>query len=96
MIDASSVIGVYVMFVLRCMWSVLQKPAPIPDLQALHNGDGVCRFLRGNMCSIYETRPLICRVDESYEAFFKEQMSYEAYIQLNYACCKLLKSEAEG
>ena len=67
-----------------------------PIYRALHNGDGVCRFLRGNMCSIYETRPLICRVDESYEAFFKEQMSYEAYIQLNNACCKLLKSEAEG
>ncbi len=61
----------------------------------LHNGDGICRFLNGNLCSIFETRPLICRIDESYEAFFKEQMSYEEYIQLNYECCKILKREKE-
>lgn len=61
----------------------------------LHNGDGICRFLNGNLCSIYETRPLVCRVDESYEVFFKEQISYEEYIQLNYSCCKILNDKEE-
>lgn len=61
--------------------------------EELHNGDGVCKFLNGNLCSIYETRPLICRVDEGYDAFFKEQMSYREYLQLNYACCEILKRE---
>ena len=57
--------------------------------------DGICRFLKGNICSIYESRPLVCRVDESYDAFFKEQMSYEEYIQRNYECCEKLKKDKE-
>jgi len=61
----------------------------------LHNGDGICRFLKGNECSIYETRPLVCRVDESYDVFFKDTLSYEEYIQLNYESCKILKREME-
>ena len=32
--------------------------------RALHDGDGVCRYLTGNMCSIYKDRPLLCRVEE--------------------------------
>lgn len=60
-----------------------------------HNGDGVCKFLDGNICSIYETRPLVCRIDESYEVFFKEQMNYEEYIKLNYKCCEILKNIKE-
>lgn len=59
----------------------------------LHNGDGVCRYLQGNECSIYEDRPLICRIEESYELFFKSQLSYEEYIELNYESCKLLKGK---
>lgn len=66
-----------------------------PIYAELHNGDGVCKFLNENLCSIYETRPLVCRVDESYDAFFKEQMSYEEYIQRNYECCEILKREME-
>ena len=66
-----------------------------PIYDGLHNGDGICRFLKGNECSIYETRPLVCRVDESYDAFFKEQMGYEEYTQLNYECCEILKREME-
>ena len=36
----------------------------------LNRGDGVCIYLTGDLCSIYEQRPLLCRVDECYEAFF--------------------------
>lgn len=61
----------------------------------LHNGDGVCRYLKGNECSIYENRPLLCRIDESYEIFFKNKLSYDKYIELNYECCKLLRGNKE-
>ena len=37
-----------------------------PLYRELDRGDGVCRYLDGNLCSIYATRPLLCRVDESY------------------------------
>ncbi len=59
----------------------------------LHDGNGVCRFLDGNICTIYDKRPLICRIDDSFEAFFKEQMSYEEYLRHNYECCKILKMQ---
>lgn len=59
----------------------------------LHNGDGICKYLRGNICSIYNDRPLLCRVDECYEIFMKEILSYEEYLQLNYKFCEELKNK---
>lgn len=41
-----------------------------PLYAELHNGDGICKYLKDNRCSIYENRPLLCRVDECYEEFF--------------------------
>lgn len=62
-----------------------------PLYSELHNGDGVCIFLRESLCSIYDSRPLICRVDECYNAYFKDEMTYEDYIRLNHKCCQELK-----
>ena len=58
-----------------------------------HDGNGICRYLKGNECSIYENRPLICRVDECYEIFYKDKMSYDEYLQLTYKCCEILKNK---
>jgi len=57
----------------------------------LDRGDGVCKYLVDNVCSIYDTRPLQCRVDESYQVFFKELYSLDEYYKLNYEGCKNLK-----
>ncbi|WP_181229925.1 YkgJ family cysteine cluster protein [Helicobacter pylori] len=37
-------------------------------------GNGVCKFLdlKTNLCKIYESRPLICRVDEAHKKLLKE------------------------
>jgi hypothetical protein len=61
----------------------------------LDRGDGTCKYLVGDLCSIYENRPLICRVDESYEKFFKDIMSLEEYYKLNCEACIRLKEEAK-
>ena len=58
----------------------------------LNRGDGVCKFLLGNSCSIYNNRPLLCRVDESYDIFFNEIMSYEDYCLLNKQECNKLQN----
>lgn len=63
-----------------------------PIYKDLDDGTGKCRYLDGNLCGIYETRPLLCRVDESYETFFKDQMTLEEYYRLNYEACNKLKS----
>ncbi|NLD17895.1 MAG: YkgJ family cysteine cluster protein [Tissierellia bacterium] len=59
----------------------------------MHDGDGICRYLDGNKCSIYEERPLICRIDDSYEVFFKDEISYENFLHQNYICCEILKNK---
>lgn len=60
----------------------------------LDRGDGICKYLSGNICSIYNERPLLCRVDECYEIFFKQHMSLEEYYRLNeFECRKLKKLE---
>lgn len=59
----------------------------------LDRGDGVCKFLDGNLCSIYSNRPLKCRVDESYEVFFKQTMSLEEYYLYNTKMCELLRKK---
>ena len=56
----------------------------------LDRGDGVCKFLNGNLCSIYEQRPLLCRVDESWEKIFSTEMSREDFYELNYKGCNAL------
>ena len=62
---------------------------------ALDRGDGVCRYLDGNLCGLYAERPLLCRVDESYETYFKNKMSKEEYYRQNYRSCELLKKQEE-
>ena len=64
-----------------------------PIYAELHNGNGVCKYLDGNLCSIYENRPLLCRVDERFDKFFKNTMPLEKYYKLNYEFCIKLKNE---
>lgn len=47
--------------------------------------------MEGNLCSIYEVRPLLCRVDECYDMFFKSVMSRKEYYRLNKVECEKLK-----
>lgn len=59
----------------------------------LDRGDGVCRHLdeEKNECLIYAERPLVCRVDKAYSAFFSAQLTVQAYYDLNYAECRALR-----
>ena len=59
----------------------------------LHNGNGICKYLVGNKCSIYIERPLLCRVEESYKVFFQNVMSEEEFYNKNYEVCNKLKEE---
>lgn len=59
--------------------------------EMLDRGDGVCKYLSGNLCTIYENRPLLCRIDESYTAFFSGSINKEEYYRLNYEVCDKLK-----
>lgn len=59
----------------------------------LDRGDGICKYLSGNLCSIYNFRPLLCRVDESYNNYFINVMSRIEFYKLNYNACKELQKQ---
>lgn len=59
----------------------------------LDRGDGACKFLNGTLCAIYESRPHLCWVDESYKKIFSGKISREDFYKLNYQGCKTLKEK---
>ena len=61
----------------------------------LDSGNGTCKFLDGNICSIYESRPVKCRIDDCYDLYFADEMSKEEYYQKNHEMCEALKQRAE-
>ena len=56
----------------------------------LDRGDGVCRHFDEptSLCSIYEERPLICRVEDYYKAYLSEQISWTQFVQINVEICQ--------
>lgn len=65
----------------------------IKELKGFDSGDGTCMYLENNMCTIYATRPLICRIDEMYEQVFQKQLSKEEYYDINIKACQQLQRE---
>jgi len=49
-----------------------------------------CFLLKDGLCSIYETRPDICRVDRMYE-IRKLNMTREEYYKLTKRFCEILR-----
>lgn len=65
-----------------------------PIYAELDRGDGICKYLNDkNLCSIYNERPTLCRVDEAYNLYFKNCMTLEDYYNENYKVCNMLKSK---
>lgn len=60
----------------------------IPDLAEFDDGTGVCKYLHGNLCSIYENRPDICNVDTMYDKVYHAQFSKEEFYKINQDACK--------
>lgn len=62
--------------------------------EALHldRGDGVCKYYSDDkkMCTIYDFRPEICRVDKMYKRF-KNDMSWDKYLDSSYEACDKLR-----
>ncbi|GAA6293169.1 YkgJ family cysteine cluster protein [Enterocloster asparagiformis] len=63
-----------------------------PIYSELDRGDGICRYLIGNLCSIYEKRPMLCRIDESYDLLFKDKITRSEFYKLNQSFCIKLKN----
>lgn len=51
---------------------------------------GVCKYLdeATNLCTIYNERPIFCRVDELYEKNLSDKISREDFYRINKEVCK--------
>ncbi|RDU71807.1 YkgJ family cysteine cluster protein [Helicobacter brantae] len=65
----------------------------ILELQEYDLGNGVCKFfdISTKECKIYNTRPLVCRVDEMFEEKYKSLMSKKDFYKKNLEICEMLK-----
>jgi Fe-S-cluster containining protein len=59
----------------------------IPVLSDNDQGNGVCRYLENNLCSIYENRPFVCNAEKMFETYFKQEMTKDYFIQANLDAC---------
>lgn len=58
----------------------------------LNRGDGVCRYFdeKTNLCTIYNDRPLVCRVEDYYKKYLSQQYSWDEFIEINIKICNEL------
>lgn len=68
----------------------------IPQLQALINKKGICRYFdeTTQLCRVYSHRPEICNVDKVYETYFRNAMSEREFIVMNLEACYQLNYKA--
>jgi Fe-S-cluster containining protein len=62
----------------------------------LDRGNGICRHLDDEtaLCSIYENRPDVCRVDLQYKINYQRVISWQKFCELNQQCCAMLQKSA--
>ena len=69
-----------------------QNISNIKELKDFDLGNGICKYFDSlsNSCSIYENRPVICRVDEMYDIEYNKYFTKkDFYIQNAMVCNKL-------
>ena len=67
----------------------------LPELSSVN---GVCDQLdtQTNRCKIYDSRPLICRVDDFWEQNLQNIISKEEWYSENEKACKFLLTNSEN
>ncbi|RSK28806.1 YkgJ family cysteine cluster protein [Bacillus sp. HMF5848] len=71
-----------------------KKISLIPELRQYDRGDGTCKYLIESRCSIYDTRPQVCRIDDMYHNVYYKTYSKEQFYEENLKVCKALQIEA--
>lgn len=66
----------------------------VPKLQDFDRGNGTCIHLVDSKCSIYETRPQVCRIDEMYEKEYANIFTKQDFYLENIKICKSLQIAA--
>lgn len=72
------------------LFGVLELPE---QYRALDDGTGKCRYLAGNLCSIYPDRPPLCNSEWVYEHLYKECCTKNSYEEMCQKICEELKEK---
>ncbi len=64
----------------------------VPELAEYDAGNGICKYLSDNLCSIYDNRPDICRVDVMYTTKYSRLFNREEFFMYNLLACKQLQT----
>ena len=72
-----------------------QSISNIPELKNNDLGNGVCRYFDNltNECTIYDTRPTVCRIDTMYEVKYNKYFTKQAFYLMNAEACNLLQMQ---
>jgi Fe-S-cluster containining protein len=64
----------------------------LPASFELNRGDGVCRHYDDatRLCTVYESRPLVCRIDGYHEARLQGQLDVRIHYAIQAMTCSLL------
>lgn len=62
------------------------------EMEEFDRGDGVCKFLKNNLCSIYEKRPDICDAEYMWITYYSRFMTRQEFEEKSYETCKALKA----
>ncbi|WP_417546648.1 YkgJ family cysteine cluster protein [Marinobacter sp.] len=68
-----------------------------PQTRHLDRGDGTCLNYdpAKKACSIYSSRPEICRVDVQYAKHYSRVYSWDDFVEINLQACELLTTLAD-
>ncbi|MBQ6972048.1 MAG: hypothetical protein IJP86_06795 [Synergistaceae bacterium] len=86
------------MFNCDCCGLCCRHISGIKMLEAFDDRTGTCIYLdRDNdLCTIYDSRPVICNIDAMYDIFFSRKMTREEFYAMNRESCMRLKREHES
>lgn len=75
-----------------------KKVGLAPETRNLDRGDGACQYYDESSkgCSIYDTRPDICRVDRQYEINYSKTYQWDEFVAINLDVCRALQFEEES
>ncbi|MEI0564034.1 YkgJ family cysteine cluster protein [Brachyspira pulli] len=63
-----------------------QKVNLIEEVSYLDSGNGVCKYLKNNLCLIYDDRPFLCNSEKVYSKFYSHLTKKEYYVTMLKYC----------
>lgn len=84
-------------------WQIMREPFPCnacgeccrrvnqsKQTAFLDRGDGTCRYFdeTSKLCTIYQERPLVCRVEDYYVVYLSNKITWQEFVQLNIKICR--------